>query len=45
MGLYKVKKQGSDENTRGLPYYRKIGVKKNIKTTLNLLLGYVTDVE
>ena len=29
MGLYKAHKQGRDENTRRLPYYNKIVVKKS----------------
>ena len=45
MVLDKVQKQGRDENTRRLPYYRKIVVKKDYKNNLYLLHSEATDVE
>ena len=36
MDLYKVQKQGKDENTRRLSCCREIVVKKDLKTTLLL---------
>ena len=45
MGLYKVQKQGRDENTGRLSCYGKIVVKKDWKATLRMLPDYATDVE
>ena len=42
MGLYKVQKQGRDENTRRLPYYGNTVGKKDKKTTRHLLHDTVT---
>ena len=45
MGMEKVQKQGRNENTRRLPYYKKFMVKKEYKTTPHLLPECATDVE
>ena len=45
MDVQKVNKQGRNENTRRLPYYRKIMVKIGYKTTLYLVHSQTTDVE
>ena len=45
MGLEKVQKQGSDQNTRTLTCYTKIMVKKDWTTAQHLLSDYATDVD
>ena len=45
IGLQKVQKQGRDENTKRLSCCRKVGVKKDWKTTLHMLHSQAQEVE
>ena len=45
MSLKEIQKQDGDEDTKRLPCYRKMQVKKDWKTTLLLLHAYATDIE